>query len=89
MDKIDQLIGMVVELQREVREMRNERLNGSSVTPLLTDFSVAAFATKIGRSADWVYAQIRVRRIKVLPGGKPYRIPPSELQRFFTSGGTK
>jgi hypothetical protein len=47
-----------------------------------TPLTVSGFAAAVGRGPDWVYDQIAARLVKVLPGGKPYRIPASEVERF-------
>lgn len=45
-------------------------------------FTVAMFAAAIGRHTQWVSDRCRVGVIRTLPGGKPYRIPLSEEERF-------
>ena len=44
--------------------------------------TVAEVARELGRSRDWVLDQLRLRRIKRCPVGKPYRIPRSEIVRL-------
>ena len=44
--------------------------------------TVSQFAAKVDRCTKWVYERIESRQIKVLPGGRPYKIPVSELRRF-------
>lgn len=60
------------------------------VVPAETVLSVDEFVAemaKLGlrRSADWLYDQIRRRRVRTLPLGKPYRLPRSELLRLCSS----
>ena len=57
-------------------------LDGASCTRPAQTLSVAEFASECGRGTDWVYDQIRRRRITPCRVGKPYRIPRSELQKL-------
>jgi hypothetical protein len=57
------------------------------VAPAETVLTVDEFVAEMGRlgmrrSADWLYDQIRRRRVRTLPLGKPYRLPRSELLRM-------
>jgi len=40
------------------------------------------FAARIGRHRQWVTDRCSARVIKTLPGGKQYRIPLSELEKW-------
>ena len=60
-------------------------------TPALVSdepFSVEGFAGAIGRSKVWVYRKIAARRIAVLPTGKPYQIPRTEVAKWKKAKGT-
>ena len=91
MKKLDAVLGMVAEIRNEVREVRallTERVNVSSIPS--DTLSVADFAKEVGRSPDWVYDQMRLRRVRRCPTGKPYQIPRSEVLRLRDAkGGAK
>lgn len=62
-------------------------------SPTSEPLTVEQFAAKVGRGKDWVYDQIRLHRhtvgrsgVRVLPLGKPYRIPNSEALRLLEGG---
>jgi hypothetical protein len=57
-------------------------LEGADVPLPSQTLTVNGFASECGRSADWVYDQIRRRRITPCRVGKPYRIPRSELRKL-------
>lgn len=40
------------------------------------------FAARVHRKAAWVQRQIRNKRIRAVPGSRPYLIPASELARW-------
>ena len=95
MEKIDQLLGMVAELQREVRDLRTslaQRVNAPKDEPIGKEIlSVDEFVAELGkaglrRSKYWLYDQIRLRRVRPLRLGRPWQIPRSELLRI-TKGG--
>lgn len=51
--------------------------------------TVELSAPEVGRGTDWVYDQIRRRRIKPCRIGKPYRIPRSELFKLTLAHGPR
>jgi hypothetical protein len=57
-------------------------LDGATCALPAQTLSVTEFSRECGRGTDWVYDQIRRRRITPCRVGKPYRIPRSELSKL-------
>lgn len=78
-------------LHADVREVLSILKGGerpAAPQPDETELTVEQFAHEVGRSTDWVYDQIRLhkntagkRGVRVLPLGKPFKIPRSEVLR--------
>jgi|GEM_PF-4227375 len=45
-------------------------------------YVVETFASVVGRHKQWVSQRCKLKLIRTLPGGKPYRIPLSEENRW-------
>jgi hypothetical protein len=57
-------------------------LEGATCALPAQTLTVTQFARECGRGTDWVYDQIRRRRITPCRVGKPYQIPRSELSKL-------
>ncbi|HVS52908.1 MAG TPA: hypothetical protein VHD62_11195 [Opitutaceae bacterium] len=81
------------------RDLANimSRVNNTNTPPSPTQIAkdaltVAEFLDELDkagvkRERKWVYKQIRLRRIRVLPVGLPHHISRSELLKLVTTGG--
>lgn len=86
----------LVEIHAELSRLTfdgSRRLNDAEAHALPMALNVPEFAKGVNRSRDWVYDQIRLFKrtagrsgVRVLPTGKPYQIPASELLRVKKGG---